>query len=140
MDINDPLKHISNYTIQKKQDGATPHELTMNIQDFIQILNKNEKHKNIKWEYFSHQISKIVEITLKQASENIEQRNNCFELYGFDFVIDKDLNCWLIEVNMSPACAERTPWLTEILDDMAEGMLNVLEKQVLVNTPSIFYG
>ena len=41
---------------------------------------------------------------------------------------------------MSPACAERTPWLTEMLDDMAEGMLNILEKQVLVNSPNIFYG
>jgi len=40
-------------------------------------------------------------------AEVIESRGNSFELYGFDFVVDKDLTLWLIEVNMSPACAER---------------------------------
>ena len=40
-------------------------------------------------------------------AEVIESRQNSFELYGFDFVVDKDLRLWLIEVNMSPACAER---------------------------------
>lgn len=36
--------------------------------------------------------------------------------------MDKDFNLWLIEVNMSPACAERQPWLTDMLDDMSEGL------------------
>jgi len=41
------------------------------------------------------------------------------------------MNCWLIEANMSPACAERTPWLTDMLDDMAEGLLSIIEKKVV---------
>ena len=69
---------------------------------------------------------------MNQVSENIENRQNSFELFGFDFVIDKDLNCWLIEANMTPACAERTPWLTEMLDDMSDGMLSIIEKKVVV--------
>ena len=36
-----------------------------------------------------------------------ENKANSFELFGFDFVIDEDLKCWLIEANMSPACATR---------------------------------
>lgn len=40
-------------------------------------------------------------------TEVFENRPNCFELYGFDFVIDQNLKCWLIEANMSPACANR---------------------------------
>ena len=40
-------------------------------------------------------------------AEVIESKHNSFELFGFDFVVDKDLKLWLIEVNMSPACAER---------------------------------
>lgn len=46
-------------------------------------------------------------------------------------MIDSKLNCWLIEANMSPACAERAPWITEMLDDMSEGLLNILEKKIL---------
>ena len=56
-------------------------------------------------------------------------------------MIDKSLNCWLIEVNMSPACSERTPWLTVMLDEMADGMLNILEKRMFVSCPNnIFFG
>ena len=63
-------------------------------------------------------------------AEVIESRLNSFELYGFDFVVDKDLKLWLIEVNMSPACAERQPWLVAMLDDMAEGVVNLIQAKV----------
>ena len=75
---------------------------------------------------------------MQSALDNIENRHNSFELFGFDFVIDKDLNCWLIEVNMSPACAERTPWITNMLDDMSDGLLSIIERKVITN--SIFSG
>jgi hypothetical protein len=48
-------------------------------------------------------IKKIVIETLKSAQDSIKHKNNCFELYGFDFLLDQDLDPWLIEVNLSPA-------------------------------------
>ncbi|MEE6474849.1 hypothetical protein FKM82_010517 [Ascaphus truei] len=30
-----------------------------------------------------------------------------FQLFGFDFMVDKDLKVWLIEVNGAPACAQK---------------------------------
>lgn len=44
--------------------------------------------------------------------------------------MDKDLKLWLIEVNMSPACAERQPWLVDMLDDMATGVVNMISAKV----------
>lgn len=53
----------------------------------------------------------------------MEHRSNCFEIYGFDIIIDESLNPWLIEVNLSPACNERTEWLTKMCDDMSLDLL-----------------
>jgi tubulin monoglycylase TTLL3/8 len=52
-------------------------------------------------------MKEIVNETLTVASETIEQRSNSFELYGFDFVLDKELRPWLIEINSNPACSNR---------------------------------
>ena len=69
----------------------------------------------------------IITETLKAGQENIRHKNNCFEVYGFDFVIDQELSPWLIEVNLSPACAERTEHLKEILSSMGDGVLDLIE-------------
>ena len=42
-----------------------------------------------------------------QVRKSVPIKKQFFEFFGFDFTMDKDLKLWLIEVNMSPACAER---------------------------------
>ncbi len=73
----------------------------------------------------------IVKTFLSAQDSTLDHRPNCFEVYGFDFLLDHKLNPWLIEVNLSPACAERTEWLTEMLDNFTEGLLNMIEVKLI---------
>ena len=99
----------------------------MSSDDFINYLN----NKDITWkEFFIPQIEKIVRAVTTKANEFFDSKPNCFELFGFDFAIDKNLKIWLIEVNMSPACAERQPWLTSMLDDMSDGVTGIIQAKI----------
>ena len=104
--------------------------------DFIAYLRKAnpDKYKDLTWEgHFLPQVDFIAKAALLQAADVIDNRPNSFELFGFDFVVDKDLKLWLIEVNMSPACSERQPWLKEMLNDMADGVTNMIHAKVLAH-------
>jgi D-alanine-D-alanine ligase-like ATP-grasp enzyme len=59
-------------------------------------------------------------------------QENSFEIYGFDIILDESLNPWLIEANLSPACNERTDWITKMLDDMSLDLFTYLETKILL--------
>ena len=53
-------------------------------------------------------------------------QENCFELYGYDILIDENLNCWLMEVNLSPNLHFDAPIDLKIKGQMIAEMFNLL--------------
>nr|VZI31245.1 unnamed protein product [Spirometra erinaceieuropaei] len=52
-------------------------------------------------------------------------KNNCFELYGFDIIVDENLRPWLLEVNLSPSLACDTPLDFKVKSSMLADLLTL---------------
>ncbi len=54
-----------------------------------------------------------------------QKRRGCFELFGYDFILDEDFNTWLIEVNTNPFIEECTKILKVLIPLMLDDMLKL---------------
>lgn len=66
---------------------------------------------------------------------NANQRKNCFELFGLDFIIDAELKVWLIEVNENPCIECSSPLLGQLIPRMINDAFKltldkIMEKKV----------
>ncbi|XP_058965337.2 tubulin polyglutamylase TTLL5 isoform X1 [Pocillopora verrucosa] len=51
---------------------------------------------------------------------------NCFEIYGFDILVDENLRPWLLEVNLSPSLACDSPLDLKIKSHLVSDMFNLI--------------
>lgn len=64
--------------------------------------------------------------TFKSVKGQISQQKHTFELLGYDFILDEDLNTYLIEVNTNPCLEESNELLRKLLPRMVDDMLNIV--------------
>lgn len=53
-------------------------------------------------------------------------RNNCFEVFGFDILIDSELKPWILEVNLNPSLVTDSPLDFKIKASLATDTLNLV--------------
>ena len=130
--------HLTNYSINKKNDRFIQNENTeqddfgykWSLGAFCKHLEQVGIDMNLLW-------SRIYDVIIKTilCGENYVQaamkkngthRTNCFELLGFDVLIDSDLKPWLIEVNLSSSMATESPLDMSIKSNLICDMFNLI--------------
>ena len=105
--INNRYSHLSNNSVAKNGKKVTiTHEIEGNMWD----LETFQSHLVDSYGYdvwedkIVESIKKIVINSLESAQDNFESKKGMpFEIFGYDIMCDDQFNCWLIEVNSSPA-------------------------------------
>ena len=121
--------HLANNSVAKDADAApTMYEVEGNmmfIEEFQEVLI-NEHCQDVYEEVIEDKIKQVVINTLESVQDSFEYKKGCFELYGFDIMIDDQFNAWLIEVNSSPAMDYSTPVTEKLVKQCLEDCCKVL--------------
>lgn len=56
---------------------------------------------------------------------NPNKRKHCFELFGFDFLLDEDFRLWLIEINTNPFLGTPNKDMVKLVPQMVDDMLKI---------------
>ncbi len=100
--------HLTNVAIQKNSDNYDEIIGGKWYLDKLKIY-LSSKYGHDKTNLGFYKIQEIIIKTLEALQKTMaSDRNNSFELYGFDILFDSRLDPWLIEVNGSPSMTANT--------------------------------
>ena len=112
---NSIAKHSSQFKKEKKFEG-----------DMWKCSNFEKLLGEAKWKEIHQKIKNAIICSFYAVHHEIKQRENSHELYGYDFMIDEDLNVYLIEVNASPALDYSTKITEELVKEMVKDLICIV--------------
>ena len=88
--------------------------------------NKDSKTKDELVRNFKDEMQKLIIDSFKSVRGKMTCQKHTFELLGYDFIIDEQLNTILIEVNTNPCIEEPNLLLKQMVPRMIDDVLNVV--------------
>ncbi|KAG0424668.1 hypothetical protein HPB47_028129, partial [Ixodes persulcatus] len=140
-DFGDRFMHLTNYSINKKsatyasntsKDDCEGHKWS------IKALQKYLEDFGVDFEHLWQQMVDIIVKTLiccegpinRLTQKHTTTRYNCYELFGFDILLDESLKPWLLEVNVSPSLRSATPVDFGVKSEIVKDLLNLVGFQL----------
>ncbi|CAG5121522.1 unnamed protein product, partial [Candidula unifasciata] len=124
--IDDNYIHLTNVAIQKTAPDYDPEKgCKWSIQQLRKYLTG--KHGQQKINCLFQQMTNIFVLSLQSCQRVIINDKHCFELYGYDILIDSDLRPWLIEINASPSLTASNKEDYDLKFGLLNDVLNVLD-------------
>jgi len=136
--LTDAYRHLTNYSINK---GSSTFVENSEVQAdnvghkwSISALNKHLRCIGVDIDLMWTRIMDAIVKSLLSVEPVIGARtkatathsHNCFELYGFDVLVDQDLKPWLLEVNLSPSMQADSPLDWQIKSSLLADCFNLV--------------
>ena len=122
-DLKKKFIHLTNFSVNKKSEKfkdnkGTGEEEESSSKWSFKALKKAYEANGINFEFVFSQVKDVIVKTLISVEPHIvgnlhkspSNRNACFELYGFDILLDQNLKPWLLEVNVLPSLSSSSPF------------------------------
>ena len=131
--------HLTNNCLQQFGDkyGAFEEGNTLPFETFWEYLKQTFPQYNINFD--EHIVARMKDLMIDsflsvKGELNPSKRRNCFELLGYDFLIDEDFRVWLIEINTNPYLGLPNKFieglLPKLINDLSEIVLDPYVKPV----------
>nr|KAF6503276.1 tubulin tyrosine ligase like 5 [Molossus molossus] len=136
--IRNQFMHLTNYSVNKKSGDYVSCD-DPEVEDYgnkwsmsamLRYLKQEGRDTTALMANVEDLIIKTIisaELAIATACKTfVPHRCSCFELYGFDVLIDSTLKPWLLEVNLSPSLACDAPLDLKIKASMISDMFTVV--------------
>uniref|UniRef100_A0A4W4F3V5 Tubulin--tyrosine ligase-like protein 9 n=1 Tax=Electrophorus electricus TaxID=8005 RepID=A0A4W4F3V5_ELEEL len=126
--IDDQYVHLTNVAVQKTAPVYNPEKgCKWQMQQLRRYLTA--KHGTYVVEELFKDIDNIFIRSLQSVQKVIINDKHCFELYGYDILLDQDLKPWLIEVNASPSLTASNQDDYEMKYSLIEDTLHIVDME-----------
>ena len=120
------LNHEMNvYFFKEGHLKATSEKYNIKSNDlFIHLTNYSVQKYNIHFSEFEYGN----EISFQQFQYFLDKKmenENCFELFGYDFIFDNDFNPFLLEINTNPGLEESSPLINMLIPRMIDDLFRL---------------
>ena len=122
-DLENKFSHLTNASINKYNT-----ESGNNKWDFSSLEMYLES-QGVSYTTLWKRIQKIVVLTLVTLIPTVPQIDCCFELLGFDIIIDENIKPWILEVNSSPALGVECFVDAKVKTALVNDIIDVLKLQ-----------
>eukprot|EP00164_Ancoracysta_twista_P000760 GFYU01001001.1.p1 GENE.GFYU01001001.1~~GFYU01001001.1.p1 ORF type:complete len:410 (+),score=100.27 GFYU01001001.1:106-1335(+) len=127
-EIQNNYIHLTNVAVQKTApEYDTRNGCKWNIRSLK--LYMMSKHGQDAVNDLYYEIQQLVIRSLMGVQKVMINDKHCFELYGFDIIIDTNLKPWLLEVNASPSLTADTQEDYELKTGILDDMLYVVDME-----------
>ena len=129
-DINTTNKfiHITNHSLQKKSAKFEQFEYgnEMSYSDFKKFM-KEEQIPIEKFDKMIEDMKMLVKISFKSVGKKLLKVTPvfCFEIFGYDFILDNDFRPWILEINNNPGLGISSPVIQKLVPRMFDDALRL---------------